>query len=199
MYTCEYAHIQGIVREGFSGVNNCTVMKVADGAEYSPDVQRGVAPSTKAPVVSSQSMRCGDLFTVIQVGTVGQTPAELSQDNPFMDARAGVLHAALVLVHPGNGSGVRFEVLTGEQLNPLVGQVQFHRSGLPPMELKVVRLQCPLPLQLCSECMLPPMHTCHVLWALIGCVGVCIVSEMVMKLTYVVMKCTMVVMNSLCQ
>jgi len=35
-----------------------------------------------------------------------------------MDARTGVLHAALVLVHPANGSGVRFEVFTGEQLTP---------------------------------------------------------------------------------
>ena len=61
-----------------------------------------------------------------------------------MDARTGVLHAVLALVHPANGSGVRFRVFTGEQLSALAGQVQFHRNGLPPMQLKDVRQSCPL-------------------------------------------------------
>ena len=39
IYACVYVHIQGRVREGFSGVNNCTVMNVADGAEYAPYVR----------------------------------------------------------------------------------------------------------------------------------------------------------------
>ena len=125
---------------GFSGANKCTVKPVSDGAEYDPIVQRGGAPSTKVPVCSSQSLRCGDLFCVIQVGTVGQVPEESSQDDPSPDVRVSVQHATLVKVHPANGSMDRFEVLTGEQMNPLVGQVLWHCRGLPPMDPKVVRL-----------------------------------------------------------
>ena len=115
-------------------------MQVLVGAEYDPIVQRGGAPSTKVPVCSSQSLRCGDLFCVIQVGTVGQAPEESSQDDPAPDIRVSVQHASLVKVHPANCSMDRFGVLTGEQMNPLVGQVQWHRCGLPPMDPRVVRL-----------------------------------------------------------
>ena len=131
---------QGIVRSGFSGVNKCTVKPVLDGAEYDPIVQRGGAPSTKVPVCSSQSLRCADLLCVIQVGTVGQVPDGLLQDDSAADVPMKVQHAALVLVHPASGSMDRFEVLTDEQMNPLVGQVLWHRCGLPPMDPKVVRL-----------------------------------------------------------
>jgi len=145
-------------------VNNCTVMNVVDGADYAPYV-RAVAGAVEPPAVSSQSMCCGDVCIVLQVGTVGQAPDKPPSENSFMDARTGVLHAALVLVHPANSSGVRFEVFTGEQLAAQAGQVQFHRNGLPPMQLKDVRLPCPLPWQLCPQCLLPRMHTCHMLLA----------------------------------
>ena len=52
IYACVCVHIQGSVRAGFSGVNNCTVMNVVDGADYAPYV-RAVAGAVEPPAVSS--------------------------------------------------------------------------------------------------------------------------------------------------
>lgn len=130
-------------------MNNCSAMQAADGANYKPFHHTG-ASTICPPVVSSESMCVGHLFTVILVGTVGPTSA--------LDSSAGVRHAALVMVHPANGSGLRCEVFTGEQMNPLVGQVQFQRSGLPPMHITTVRHPCPVCVRLCWRCM-PPLSS----------------------------------------
>jgi len=142
-------------------VNNCSVMEVVDGADYAP-YARAAAGAVHPPAVSSQSMCCGDLCTVLQVGTVGQAPDKPPSENSFLDARTGVLHATLCLVHPANGSGARFEVFTGEQLTAKAGQVLFYRNGLPPMQLKDVRQPCPLLWLPCQHCLLLRMHTCHI-------------------------------------
>jgi len=161
---CVCMRVQGSVRAGFSGVNNCSVMEVVDGADYAP-YARAAAGAVHPPTVSSQSMCCGDLCTVLQVGTVGQAPDKPPSENSFLDARTGVLHATLCLVHPANGSGARFEVFTGEQLTAKAGQVLFHHNGLPPIQLKDVRQPCPLLWLPCQHCLLLRMHTCDIVLA----------------------------------
>ena len=57
--------------EAFSGVNKCIVMKMRHVAEYDPHVKAGVPALSAAPVCASESLSVGDLFSVMQVGTVG--------------------------------------------------------------------------------------------------------------------------------
>jgi len=96
------------------------------------------------------------------VGTVGEAPDKPPSDNSFLDARTGVLHAALCLVHPANGSGARFEVFTGEQLSAQAGQMPFYRNGLPPMPLKDVSQPYPLLWLPCQLCLPLRMHNRHI-------------------------------------
>ena len=147
---CAYAVCaQGVVQSGFAGVNKCTVQATAVGEEYSPRVQvapRGThppVPPPQPPVSSGQSLCVGDVFCVIKVGTVGRVLAGSEHTMADADGRHCVLHAALVHVRPTDGSAARFEVLTGEQLNPVVGQVEWHRCGLPPMDPRLVKLCVP--------------------------------------------------------
>ena len=116
---------------------------------------------------------------VIQVGTVGHVPDGLLENLSGADVRVNVQHAALVLVHPASGSMDRFEVLTDEQMNPLVGQVLWHRGGLAPMDPKLVRLHAPTQLV---------MHLSP---------KVIKYTMLVMKYTMLVMKSTMVVMHDM--
>ena len=118
-----------------------------DGPEYAPEIQRGGAPSKKVPVCSSQSVRAGDAFCVIQVGTVGEAHQEASQDGQAANLRVSVQHAALVNVRPANGSMERMEVFTAEQIRPGLGQVQWKRSGLPPMNPREVRQPTTMPMR----------------------------------------------------
>ena len=158
---CLCMRVQACVRAGFSGVNCCCLMEEVEGADYAPYV-RSAAGAVHPPAVSSQSMCCGDLCTVLQVGTVGEAPDKPPSDNSFLDARTGVLHAALCLVHPANGSGEGFEVFTGEQLSAQAGQMLFYRNGLPPMPLKDVSHPCPLLWLPCQLCLPLRMHNRHI-------------------------------------
>jgi len=118
-YVCAYAWCaQGEVLSGFAGVNKCTLLA--------------------ATVHQSMglSLCVGDGFCVMKVGTVGRVLAGSQPDTGDDDTRNCVLHAALVQVRPIDGSDARFEVLTAEQLNPVEGQVEWHRCGLLPMDLR---------------------------------------------------------------
>ena len=121
-------HLCVYMRQGFSGVNKCTVRPVMVGPEYAPAVKRGVAKSKKETVCSSQSVRAGDAFCVIQVGTVGETgpPATASHDGLPADHRMSVQHAA----RPANGSMQRMGVLTAEKMRPSLGRIYFLRQRL---------------------------------------------------------------------
>ena len=110
---------QGCVSVAFAGVNKCVVKKLENVAEYDPHMKAGVPARSAAPVCGSQSLRPGDLFSVMQVGTVGviepSFPKQVSEDS--VDRRASVHHAALVLVRPKDGSAQRFEVLTAQTMS----------------------------------------------------------------------------------
>ena len=133
--------------EGFSGENKCTVMPALKGPEYESAVKRGAAAKTKAPVCASQSVRAGDSFCVLQVGTVGVAgpPATSIQEGVPADHRTFVQHTALVLVRPANGSMQRNEVFTAEQMRTGLGQVEWKHSGLLPMNPREVRLHTTQP------------------------------------------------------
>ena len=96
---------------------------------------------------ASQSVRAGDSFCVLQVGTVGVAgpPATSMHEGLPADHHTFVQHAALVLVRPANGSMHRNEVFTAEQMRTGLGQMVWKHSGLPFMNPREVRLHTTQP------------------------------------------------------
>ena len=92
--------VQGIVTQAFSGENKCTVLPMVRLAEYDTTVKLGKASTKKVPMCGSQSVRVGDSFSVVQVGTVGVVATEdrSTQQGGVVDSRSAVRHAALVVV-----------------------------------------------------------------------------------------------------
>ena len=138
--------VQGIVAQGFSGVNKCAVVAMRHVLEYDPEVRTGAAAVKKVPVCASRSVSVGDTFSVMQVGSVGVmgTLATSTQQEgrESADCRTSVQHAALVVVRPKNGSTPRCEVFTAEQMRTSLGQVAWHHSGMPPVNPCEVSLPC---------------------------------------------------------
>ena len=59
--------------QAFAGANKCTVKAREEGyQEYDPYIKHGTAASTKVALVASRSVRVGDNFTVVQMGTLGE-------------------------------------------------------------------------------------------------------------------------------
>ena len=137
------ACVQGIVTEAFSGENKCTVLPRVGFAEYDPTVKPGKASTKKVPVCGSQSVRVGDSFSVVQVGTVGVVATEdrSTQQGGVVDSRSAVQHAALVVVRAANGSKPQCEVFTAEQMRTVLGRVAWWHSGLLVMDANEVSVQ----------------------------------------------------------
>ena len=97
--------MQGSVTQAFSSVNKRVVIRMSHVAEYDPVVKTGAPVLIQAPLCASQSLSVGDLFSVMQVGTVGVVaPPSMQQVGcDSEDRRMLVLHAALVQVRPKDG------------------------------------------------------------------------------------------------
>ena len=132
--------MQGITTQAFSGQNKCTVLPMVRLAEYNATVKPGKAATKKVPVCGSQSVSVDDMFSVMQVGTVGVVGTEdrSTQQGGDVDSRSAVQHALLVMVRPANGSKPRCEVFTAEQMRTGLGQVAWWHSGLPAMDPREV-------------------------------------------------------------
>ena len=118
--------VQGSVTRAFSGVNKCVVMRMSYVAECDPVVKTGAPVLIKAPVCASESLSVGDLFSVMQVGTVGVVvpPSKQQVGCDSQDRRTSVLHAALVQVRPKDGRTPRCEVFTAQQM-----RTDYYRVG----------------------------------------------------------------------
>jgi len=116
------------VESGFAPANKCTVNARKGGmVEYDPHIKHGCPASSQVPGVASLSVMQGDIFTVVQMGTLG------------VEGSVCLQLAVLVLVR-SHLSPARHEVFTAEQLRPDLSTVSWMRSGLPAMEEAKVSL-----------------------------------------------------------
>ena len=116
------------MESGFAPANKCTVNARKGGmVEYDPHIKHGCPASSQVPGVAGLSVMQGDIFTVVQMGTLGVEGSVCPQ------------LAVLVLVR-SHISPARHEVFTAEQLRPDLSTVSWMRSGLPAMEEAKVSL-----------------------------------------------------------